>query len=48
MDPAKMAEATKALSGALPKGMSGLPGGLPGLGGGMGLPSNLSGLGKKK
>ncbi|AVW93136.1 signal recognition particle protein [Celeribacter baekdonensis] len=48
MDPAKMAEATKALSGAMPKGMSGLPGGLPGLGGGMGLPSNLSGLGKKK
>ena len=48
MDPAKMAEATKALSGAMPKGMSGLPGGLPGLGGGMGLPGNLSGLGKKK
>ncbi|AJE45462.1 signal recognition particle protein [Celeribacter indicus] len=46
MDPAKMAEATKALQGAMPKGM---PGGLPGLGGGgMGLPSNLSGLGKKK
>ncbi|PTQ75956.1 signal recognition particle protein [Celeribacter persicus] len=44
MDPAKMAEATKALQGAMPKGM----GGLPGLGGGMGLPSNLSGLGKKK
>ncbi|WP_434289147.1 signal recognition particle protein [Celeribacter sp. SCSIO 80788] len=44
MDPAKMAEATKALQGAMPKGM----GGLPGLGGGMSLPSNLSGLGKKK
>nr|WP_319247900.1 signal recognition particle protein [uncultured Celeribacter sp.] len=45
MDPAKMAEATKALQGAMPKGMGG---GLPGLGGGMGLPGNLSGLGKKK
>ncbi|MEM5475592.1 signal recognition particle protein [Pacificibacter sp. AS14] len=43
MDPAKMAEATKALQGAMPRGM-----GLPGLGGGMGLPSNLTGLGKKK
>ena len=41
MDPAKMAEATKALQGAMPKGM-------PGMGGGMGLPGNLSGLGKKK
>jgi signal recognition particle subunit SRP54 len=43
MDPAKMAEATKALQGAMPRGM-----GLPGLGGGMGLPGNLTGLGKKK
>jgi signal recognition particle subunit SRP54 len=38
-----MAEATKALQGAMPRGM-----GLPGLGGGMGLPGNLTGLGKKK
>jgi len=43
MDPAKMAEATKALQGSMPRGM-----GLPGLGGGMGLPGNLTGLGKKK
>ncbi|NVK45288.1 MAG: signal recognition particle protein [Rhodobacteraceae bacterium] len=46
MDPAKMAEATKALGGAMPKGMGGL-GGLPGLGGAS-LPPGLSGFGKKK
>ncbi|MCA0044478.1 signal recognition particle protein [Celeribacter litoreus] len=44
MDPAKMAEATKQLQGAMPKGM---PGGLPGLGG-PSLPPGLSGFGKKK
>ncbi|SLN52071.1 Signal recognition particle protein [Aquimixticola soesokkakensis] len=47
MDPAKMAQATKALKGSLPPGMAGL-GGMGGMGGGMGLPSNLSGFGKKK
>ncbi len=46
MDPAKMAEATKAIQGGLPKGMPGM-GGLPGLGGGA-LPPGLSGFGKKK
>ena len=46
MDPAKMAEATKALGGAMPKGMPGLGGGLPGLGGSA-LPPGLSGFGKK-
>lgn len=39
MDPAQMEAAAKQL---------GLSGGLPGLGGGMGLPGNLSGLGRKK
>jgi signal recognition particle subunit SRP54 len=36
-----MEEAAKALQGKM-------PGGLPGLGGGMGLPPGLSGFGKKK
>ncbi|RME14447.1 MAG: signal recognition particle protein, partial [Alphaproteobacteria bacterium] len=40
-DPKAMEEAAKALG-------SQMPGGLPGLGGGMKLPSGLSGLGKKK
>ena len=40
-DPKAMAEAAKALQGKM-------PGGLPGLGGGMGLPPGLSGFGKKK
>jgi signal recognition particle subunit SRP54 len=42
-DPKAMAEAAKALQGKMPAG-----GGLPGLGGGMGLPPGLSGFGKKK
>jgi len=40
-----MEEAAKAMGGKLP---GGLGGGLPGLGGGMGLPPGLSGFGKKK
>jgi signal recognition particle subunit SRP54 len=40
-DPAAMEAAAKALQGQMPKGM-------PGLGGGMGLPPGLSGFGKKK
>ena len=40
-DPAAMAEAAKAMQGKMPAGM-------PGLGGGMGLPAGLSGFGKKK
>jgi len=40
-DPAAMEQAAKALGGKM-------PGGLPGLGGGMGLPPGLSGFGKKK
>ncbi len=40
-DPKAMEEAAKALQGQMPKGM-------PGLGGGMGLPPGLSGFGKKK
>ncbi|KJZ20749.1 signal recognition particle protein [Loktanella sp. S4079] len=40
-DPKAMEEAAKALKGKM-------PGGLPGLGGGMGLPPGLSGFGKKK
>jgi signal recognition particle subunit SRP54 len=40
-DPKAMEEAAKALGGKM-------PGGLPGLGGGMQLPGNLSGFGKKK
>ena len=44
-DPKAMEEAAKALGGKLP---GGLGGGLPGLGGGMGLPPGLSGFGKKK
>ncbi|RYG90569.1 signal recognition particle protein [Loktanella sp. IMCC34160] len=40
-DPKAMEEAAKALQGKM-------PGGLPGLGGGGGLPSGLSGFGKKK
>jgi signal recognition particle subunit SRP54 len=40
-DPAAMQEAAKALQGKMPAGM-------PGLGGGMGLPPGLSGFGKKK
>jgi signal recognition particle subunit SRP54 len=43
MDPKALEAAAKAMGA---KG--GLPGGLPGLGGGMGLPSGLSGFGKKK
>ncbi|MGD9863074.1 MAG: signal recognition particle protein [Pseudodonghicola sp.] len=41
MDPKALEAAAKQLGGKL-------PGGLPGLGGGMGLPSGLSGFGKKK
>ena len=41
MDPKAMEAAAKQLSGKM-------PGGMPGLGGGMGLPSGLSGFGKKK
>jgi signal recognition particle subunit SRP54 len=41
MDPKQLEAAAKALVGKM-------PGGLPGLGGGMGLPSGLSGFGKKK
>jgi len=41
MDPQALEAAAKQLGGKL-------PGGLPGLGGGMGLPSGLSGFGKKK
>ena len=41
MDPAQMEQAAKALGGKM-------PGGLPGLGGGIGLPPGLSGFGKKK
>ncbi|MGX0977031.1 signal recognition particle subunit SRP54 [Roseovarius sp. MBR-51] len=44
-DPKAMEEAAKAMGGKLPGGMGG---GLPGLGGGMGLPPGLSGFGKKK
>ncbi|KJS43295.1 MAG: RNA-binding protein [Roseovarius sp. BRH_c41] len=44
-DPKAMEEAAKAMGGKLP---GGLGGGLPGLGGGMGLPPGLSGFGKKK
>ncbi|EAQ23698.1 signal recognition particle protein [Roseovarius sp. 217] len=44
-DPKAMEEAAKSLGGKLP---GGLGGGLPGLGGGMGLPPGLSGFGKKK
>ena len=40
-DPAAMAKAAKAMQGKMPAGM-------PGLGGGMGLPAGLSGFGKKK
>jgi len=40
-DPKAMEEAAKALQGKM-------PGGMPGLGGGMGLPPGLSGFGKKK
>jgi len=40
-DPAAMEEAAKKMG-------AGLPGGMPGLGGGMGLPPGLSGFGKKK
>ncbi|WP_422048849.1 signal recognition particle protein [Shimia sp.] len=43
MDPKALEAAAKAMGA---KG--GLPGGLPGIGGGMGLPSGLSGFGKKK
>jgi signal recognition particle subunit SRP54 len=43
MDPKALEAAAKAMGA---KG--GLPGGLPGLGGGMGLPGGLSGFGKKK
>ncbi len=47
MDPKALEAAAKQMGGKLPGG--GLPGGLPGLGGGgMGLPSGLSGFGKKK
>ncbi|TKZ22084.1 signal recognition particle protein [Shimia litoralis] len=41
MDPKALEQAAKAMGGKL-------PGGLPGMGGGMGLPSGLSGFGKKK
>ncbi|NIZ62546.1 signal recognition particle protein [Sedimentitalea sp. CY04] len=41
MDPKALEAAAKAMGGKM-------PGGLPGLGGGMGLPSGLSGFGKKK
>ncbi len=41
-DPKAMEEAAKALQSQMPRG------GMPGLGGGMGLPSGLSGFGKKK
>ncbi|WP_319824815.1 signal recognition particle protein [Thalassovita sp.] len=41
MDPKALEAAAKAMGGKM-------PGGLPGLGGGMGLPAGLSGLGKKK
>ncbi|SEK73825.1 signal recognition particle subunit FFH/SRP54 (srp54) [Roseovarius azorensis] len=44
-DPKAMEEAARAMGGKLP---GGLGGGLPGLGGGMGLPPGLSGFGKKK
>jgi len=40
-DPKAMAEAAKAMQGKM-------PGGMPGLGGGMQLPPGLSGFGKKK
>jgi signal recognition particle subunit SRP54 len=40
-DPKAMEEAAKALQSQMPRGM-------PGLGGGMGLPPGLSGFGKKK
>ena len=41
MDPKAMEAAARAMGGKM-------PGGLPGLGGGMALPPGLSGLGKKK
>ncbi|MEP6066027.1 MAG: signal recognition particle protein [Paracoccaceae bacterium] len=41
MDPKQMEAAAKAMGGKM-------PGGMPGMGGGMGLPSGLSGFGKKK
>jgi len=41
MDPKALEQAAKAMGGKM-------PGGLPGLGGGMGLPPGLSGFGKKK
>jgi len=41
MDPKALEAAAKQMGGKL-------PGGLPGLGGGMGLPPGLSGFGKKK
>ena len=44
-DPKAMEEAARAMGSKLP---GGLGGGLPGLGGGMGLPPGLSGFGKKK
>ena len=40
-DPAALAEAAKSMQGKMPAGM-------PGFGSGMGLPSGLSGFGKKK
>ncbi len=45
MDPKALEEAAKQMGGKLPGGGAG---GLPGLGGGMGLPPGLSGFGKKK
>jgi signal recognition particle subunit SRP54 len=44
MDPAQLEEAARAMK----SGMPGLGGGMPGLPRGMGLPSGLSGLMKKK
>ena len=45
-DPKAMEEAAKQLGAKMPAG--GMPGGLPGLGGGAALPPGLSGFGKKK
>ncbi|MGJ8545830.1 MAG: signal recognition particle protein [Sulfitobacter sp.] len=44
MDPAALEAAAKQMGSKLPGGM----GGMPGMGGGMGLPGGLSGFGKKK
>ncbi len=46
IDPSQMDP--KALEAAAKQMGAGMPGGLPGMGGGMGLPSGLSGFGKKK